>query len=231
MCSLVIYFFYTTDKVYNIENFNQAKSVALKINRDAPGTFYCGCPITWYGKKGTPDLSTCGYQVRKSKLLAKRIEWEHVMPAWEFGHQRQCWKKGGRKNCAKDFAYRKIENDLHNLQPVIGEVNKDRGNYQYSQWYSGKSQYGRCQMKIDFKNKQIDPPTRVRGVIARTYFYMRDHYKLRLSRAQTKLFELWNHTYPVTEWECKRNKRIAAIQGNPNPYIQLACNSKIKNLN
>ncbi|MFT4465554.1 MAG: deoxyribonuclease I [Sodalis sp. (in: enterobacteria)] len=221
--ALLFLSFSTAAKVQQITNFNQAKAAAVKINRDAPGTFYCGCPIRWQGKKGIPDLASCGYQVRKSELRATRIEWEHVVPAWEFGHQRQCWQNGGRKNCAKDSVYRQIETDLHNLQPAIGEVNGDRGNYQYSQWRGGEGQYGRCEMKVDFKNKQAEPPARARGAIARTYFYMRDRYQLRLSRAQTQLFDVWGRTYPVTEWECKRNQRIAAGQGNLNPYITRAC--------
>ncbi|KYP97142.1 DNA-specific endonuclease I [Sodalis-like endosymbiont of Proechinophthirus fluctus] len=220
--ALLFISFSTAAKVQKITNFNQAKAAAVGINRDAPGTFYCGCPIRWQDKRGIPDLGSCGYQVRKSKLRANRIEWEHVVPAWEFGHRLQCWQKGGRKNCAKDPVYRKIEADLHNLQPAIGEINGDRGNYQYSQWRGDEGQYSRCG-KVDFKNKQAEPPARARGAIARTYFYMRDHYRLRLSRAQTKLFEVWDRTYPVTEWECKRNRRIAAVQGNLNPYIMRGC--------
>ena len=50
------------------------------------------------------------------KTGASRVEWEHVVPAWQFGHQRQCWQDGGRKNCAKDPVYRKMESDMHNLQ-------------------------------------------------------------------------------------------------------------------
>ena len=73
------------------------------------------------------------------------------MPAWEFGHQRQCWQDGGRKNCSKDADYRRIETDLHNLQPAMGEVNGDRGNFAYSQWNGGEQQYGQCEMKVDFK--------------------------------------------------------------------------------
>ncbi|WP_413737092.1 deoxyribonuclease I [Sodalis sp. RH21] len=206
-----------------INNFSQAKAAAVKINQDAPGSFYCGCKISWQGKKGTPDLESCGYQVRKSALRANRIEWEHVMPAWEFGHQHQCWRDGGRKNCAKDADYRRMENDLHNLQPAIGEVNGDRANFQYSQWRGGEGQYGRCAMKVDFKFKQAEPPARARGAIARTYFYMRDRYHLRLSSQQTQLFEVWDRQYPVTAWECTRNRRIEAVQGNANPYIQRAC--------
>jgi deoxyribonuclease-1 len=208
---------------YHQNNFQQAKAYAAQISADAPGTFYCGCKINWQGKKGVPDLNSCGYKVRKNANRAKRIEWEHVMPAWEFGHQRQCWQNGGRKNCSKDAEYRRIETDLHNLQPAVGEVNGDRGNLAYSQWNGGEQPYGQCGMKVDFKNKIAEPPARARGAIARTYFYMRDQYHLRLSRQQTQLFTVWNKLYPVTPWECERDKRIARIQGNHNPYVQQAC--------
>ncbi|MGV6479318.1 deoxyribonuclease I [Pantoea agglomerans] len=208
---------------YHQNNFQQAKTFAAAINADAPGSFYCGCKIQWQGKKGIPDLNSCGYQPRKNANRAARIEWEHVMPAWEFGHQRQCWQDGGRKNCSKDPDYRRIETDLHNLQPAVGEVNGDRGNFAYSQWNGSEQQYGQCEMKIDFKLKQAEPPARARGAIARTYFYMRDQYHLRISRQQTQLFTAWNKLYPVTIWECERDQRIAKVQGNHNPYVQQAC--------
>ena len=175
-------------QAHGINNFSQAKTAAAKINQDAPGSFYCGCRIDWQGKKGIPDLNSCGYQARKNAQRAQRIEWEHVVPAWQFGHQLQCWQQGGRKNCNKDAGYRQIETDLHNLQPAIGEVNGDRNNFMYSQWKGGEGQYGQCPMKVDFKNKQAEPPARARGAIARTYFYMRDRYQLQLSRQQTQLF-------------------------------------------
>lgn len=205
-----------------INNFNQAKAAAVKINQGAQ-TFYCGCNIRWQGKKGAPDLQSCGYQIRKSELRAQRIEWEHVMPAWQFGHLRQCWQDGGRKSCAKDEGYRRIETDLHNLQPSIGEVNGDRNNFMYSQWNGGEGQYGRCEMKVDFKAKAAEPPALARGAIARTYFYMRDRYQLNLSRQQTQLFTAWSKQYPASRWECERDDRIAQVQGNHNPYVQQAC--------
>lgn len=208
---------------YHQNNFQQAKTFAAAINADAPGSFYCGCKIQWQGKKGIPDLNSCGYQPRKNANRAARIEWEHVMPAWEFGHQRQCWQEGGRKKCSKDPDYRRIESDLHNLEPAVGEVNGDRGNFAYSQWNGSEKQYGQCEMKIDFKLKQAEPPARARGAIARTYFYMRDQYNLRISRQQTQLFTAWDKLYPVTQWECERDQRIAKVQGNHNPYVQQAC--------
>lgn len=208
---------------FKMISFNKAKQLAVDVHRDTAQTFYCGCDIKWQGKKGIPDLESCGYQIRKNEIRAKRIEWEHVVPAWQFGHQRQCWQSGGRKNCDSDPMYRKMETDLHNLQPAIGEINYDRSNFQFSQWKGPAIQYGRCVMKVDFKEKLAEPPERARGSIARTHFYMRDRYKLRLSKQQTELFRVWNILYPVTTWECERNKRILKIQGNDNPYVSQAC--------
>ena len=99
-----------------INSFSQAKAAGVKVNADVPGDFYCGCKIDWQGKKGVIDLESCGYKVRKNENRASRVEWEHVVPAWQFGHQRQCWQEGGRKNCAKDPEYRKMESDMHNLK-------------------------------------------------------------------------------------------------------------------
>lgn len=208
-----------------LNSFAQAKTASVRIHADAPGSFYCGCTITWQGKKGVPDLASCGYKVRKNENRATRIEWEHVVPAWTFGHQLQCWQNGGRKACNKDARFRKIEADLHNIQPAIGEINGDRNNFMFTQWNGGEGQYGRCAMKVDFKGKRAEPPAPARGAIARTWFYMRDTWRLQLSRQQTRLFEVWHQRYPVTPWECERDMRIARIQGNHNPYVQQACSS------
>lgn len=208
-------------------SFSQAKKEALKIYHDHPVSFYCGCDIAWQGKKGTPDLQTCGYQVRKQQTRASRIEWEHVVPAWQFGHQRQCWQQGGRKNCTKnDTIFRSMEADLHNLTPAIGEVNGDRSNYNFSQWngVEGES-YGRCEMQVDFKQRKVMPPDRARGSIARTYLYMSQNYGFQLSKSQTQLMQAWNRQYPADEWECKRDQRIAKVQGNHNPFVQQQCRS------
>ncbi|EBQ1275183.1 deoxyribonuclease I, partial [Salmonella enterica] len=41
-----------------INNFSQAKAASVKVNADAPGSFYCGCQIRWQGKKGVVDLES-----------------------------------------------------------------------------------------------------------------------------------------------------------------------------
>jgi len=207
-------------------SFSKAKKLAVKIYLDHPTSFYCGCDITWKDKKkGIPDLQSCGYDVRKQEKRASRIEWEHVVPAWQFGHQRQCWQDGGRKNCTrKDKQFKMMEADLHNLVPAIGEVNGDRSNFRFSQWNGNKgANYGQCAFKVDFKSRVAEPPAQSRGAIARTYLYMNNEYRFNLSKAQRQLMEAWNKQYPVSAWECERDKRIAKIQGNHNQFVYKAC--------
>ncbi|ANF17137.1 DNA-specific endonuclease I [Buchnera aphidicola (Schlechtendalia chinensis)] len=216
----------TSNKIqkHHYKNFRQIKILAQKIHINAPSSFYCGCKILWTKKKGIPQLKSCGYKIRKNKNRANRIEWEHVVPAWQFGHLKKCWKNGGRKNCNHDENYEKIETDLHNLQPVIGEVNADRSNFMYGELNnSNKHQYGQCSMKIDFQKKIAEPPNISKGAIARTYLYMNNTYKLNISEDQKKLFEEWNKKYPISDWECKRDKLIFKIQGNHNSYINSYC--------
>ena len=74
-----------------------------------------------------------------------------MVPAWEFGHQLQCWQDGGRKNCGKSDEFNRMEGDMHNLFPAIGEVNGDRANFRFSDWNGKPNQYGKCQMLVDFK--------------------------------------------------------------------------------
>ncbi len=209
-------------------SFSKAKREAMKIYADHNTSFYCGCDIEWKGKKGIPNLESCGYEVRKQIKRASRIEWEHVVPAWQFGHQRQCWQEGGRKNCSKnDKVFRLMEADLHNLTPAIGEVNGDRSNYNFSQWngIDGVT-YGQCEMQVNFKGRRAMPPERARGAVARTYLYMSDEYGFKLSKQQTQLMNTWNNQYPVTDWECTRDERIAKVQDNHNLFVYQACKER-----
>lgn len=190
-------------------------------------TFYCGCDYTYTGKKLIPVAESCGYKPRipvtkkgNPNARATRIEWEHVMPAYWFGHQRQCWQDGGRKACKKDPAFKKIEADLHNLVPAIGELNGDRSNYRFSMLEGEPRKYGKCDFEVNFKSKKAEPAPEVRGDIARIYFYMANKYKLKLSKQQKKLFQAWDKSDPVSAYELERNHRIKKVQGNGNPYIR-----------
>jgi deoxyribonuclease-1 len=118
-----------------------------------------------------------------------------------------------------------MESDMHNLQPAVGEVNGDRGNFMYSQWNGGEGQYGQCAMKVDFKEKVAEPPARARGA----------------SPAPTSICAtVTTSTSPASRpscltpgissirspSECQRDERIAKVQGNHNPYVQRACQAQ-----
>ncbi|WP_174518681.1 endonuclease, partial [Pseudomonas syringae pv. coryli] len=104
--------------------FTEAKVVAkqqvyLDQASSSMGELYCGCKWTWVGKSGgRVDASSCGLQARKQANRADRVEWEHIVPAWTFGHQRQCWQEGGREHRVKDDpVFQAMEPDLFNLYP------------------------------------------------------------------------------------------------------------------
>ncbi|GGP48749.1 deoxyribonuclease [Shewanella saliphila] len=219
--------FYTTvQAAEHPSSFRKAKTIAKKIyQQNLPlSTFYCGCDIAISGKLWQADHPTCGYSVRKQIIRANRIEWEHVVPAWEFGHQLQCWQDGGRKNCGKNNdEFKKMEADLHNLVPAIGEVNGDRSNYRFSDWNGTANQYGQCDMIVDFKGRKVQPPARARGQIARTYLYMQQTYGLQISSSQQKLFNAWDKMFPVKVTECQRDSLIASRQGNHNDFVLKQC--------
>jgi len=217
---------YSQDKVIS---FSSAKKQMVKIYQTNPNasTFYCECKIKWKGKKGIPNSESCGYTPRNEltkkgnvNKRAKRIEWEHVMPAFRFGSQLQCWQNGGRKACKKVKAFKQMEGDLHNLVPAVGELNADRSNYRFGMIKGEKRRYGQCNFEVDFKAKRAEPPENVQGDIARTYFYMADRYNLKLSKSQKKLLRAWNKSDPVDSWERKRNQKIQGIQSNTNPFVQ-----------
>lgn len=207
-------------------NFSEAKVVAKeKVYNDqatsALGELYCGCQWEWVGKSGgRVDKKSCGYETRKQEERAQRTEWEHIVPAWTFGHQRQCWQKGGREFCEKDDpVFSAMEANLFNLYPSVGEVNGDRSNFGYGMVASKTPQYGQCKTKVDFAQEIAEPRDEVKGMVARTTFYMFDRYNLNMSRQQQQLLMAWNNQFPVSAWEKQRNQRIAAIMGHNNPFV------------
>ena len=191
------------------------------MDRNDDGDLYCGCNWEWKGESGgRTNLAQCGYKVRAQQTRAERTEWEHIFSAWAMGHQRQCWQKGGRSNCEKtDPVFSRMEADMHNLTPVVGEVNSDRSNYNQTQLGGAFTQYGACKSKTDFKARSFEPRDEAKGMVARVSFYMADHYNLRLSKQQQQIFMSWNNKYPVSDWEILRDKRIAKHMGHSNPFV------------
>lgn len=210
-------------------HFSEAKRLAKRIYSDHRRTFYCGCR---YDKHGVVDLHSCGYQDQGNKRRAKRLEWEHIMPASFWGQSLPCWNEPlcckkptqcykGRRCCREiDEQFSKMEADLHNLVPEIGELNGLRSNYAFSLLPNIEAgQFGLCEMKIDPDSRQAEPAPAVRGMIARAYLYMSATYQISLSESQQNLMAAWNAEYPPSTWEREWDKRVADVQGNHNTFI------------
>jgi len=224
---------YAYSQNIQITSFSKSKKLLLKVYKDNPVTLYCGC--SFKGKK--PNLSSCGYIPKKDKKRANRIEWEHVVPAhafgqsfseWRTGHPK-CVNKNGKKfkgrKCAQKVneEYRRMQADMFNLYPAIGEVNGRRSNYSMGIIEGEKREFGKCDVEI--KGRKVEPREKIRGEIARTYMYMDSVYPGRgiISKKNWKLFEAWHRNDPVDKWECERAKRIEKIQGNGNEIVMRSC--------
>lgn len=213
----------------NINNFTEAKRAARVIFRDHRRTFYCGCK---YDKHQNINLNSCGYRIQEDARRAQRLEWEHIVPVSHLASHLPCWRQklccsknghyyGGRNCCRMiDPKFAKMEGDLHNLVPEIGELNAQRANYRFGMLpFIPAGQFGECEIKIDPNTRRVEPKPAVRGTIARTYLYMASIYDFDLSENQKQLFKAWNKEFPPDEWEVTWDQRIKNIQGNSNPYI------------
>ena len=165
------------------------------------------------------DKSSCGYVPRnpitkKGKINERttRIEWEHIMPAENFGKHLPCWKEGGRKACQSDPVFTKMEADMMNLVPAVGELNGDRSNYRYGANEPKVGQYGRCNFEVDFEANRAYVRPEIRGDIARVYLYMSQKYNINLSKQETQMMEAWNKLDPMDDWEREKIKIVQKYQ-------------------
>ena len=206
-------------------NFSQAKKIAGEVFAQHPLTIYCHC--AFQGKN--IDLASCGMDEAQNKKRAHRVEWEHIVAAEHFGQQLECWRKPlcskngkpykGRACCKKiEPRFNEMEAELYNLWPETGLINQARSNYRFGVVSSDSSHYG-CAIKIDKKNRKVEPSDRAKGIVARASLFMSDKYRLKLSDSQRRLFVAWHKLYPPTEWEIQWAQVIAERQGYSNPYI------------
>lgn len=216
------------------EDFRDAKKMLeRKVYMDHRVTLYCGYAFDKKKNVNLPStFTTPGHNER-----ATRVEWEHVVPAENFGRAFKEWRDGsGRcindkghffkgRRCAEKLSpeFRLMQADMFNLFPAVGAVNAVRSNYNYEMLPNAHYSFGSCEMKID--GRRAEPPARSRGEIARAMLYMENAYSpiYKMSNKQRRLIEEWNREYPVTQWECTRASRIAQLQGNENPFVAEAC--------
>lgn len=218
------------------DSFNTAKRLLERqVYHDHRVTLYCGAS---FDNRKNIDLPS-GFVTPSHAKRAQRVEWEHAVPAENFGRAFREWREGdaqcvnnkgkafkGRR-CAEKVnqRYRYMQADMYNLFPAIGAVNAVRGNKQYSELPGTAPTFGTCEAKVE--GKRFEPPARSKGAVARAALYMADSYpEYRLSRQQQRLFTAWDRQYPVDAWECTRTRRIEKLQGNENRFVKRACQER-----
>lgn len=213
-------------------SFSTAKKRAMEITEGHRTTLYCGCP---FDETKDIQIDECAYRPQdwftKSGNINPRIdqvEWEHVVAASRMGRGRTCWENrelyptceglSSRSCCRRvDPKFRAMENDLHNLWPAVGELNGDRSNREFGYVAGEPREYGECDFEVS--KTAVEPPDEVRGEIARSYLYMAKVHGLPLTSIEQKTFHEWNLLDPPTEWELERDRRIAKVQQNHNPFV------------
>ena len=215
------------------DSFSQAKRMLERqVYHDHRVTIYCGAEFNTQKRVTLP----AGFTAAAHEKRATKVEWEHAVPAENFGRAFPEWRDGhpecvnrndrpfkGRRCAEKvNMEYRHMQADMYNLFPAIGAVNAIRSNKQYSALPGSVSAFGSCPAKVD--GKRFEPPDRAKGQVARAALYMADSYPMyRLSRQQQQLFEAWDKMYSVDAWEGTRAKRIEKLQGNENARVKQPC--------
>lgn len=230
--SIPAYASHSTGNTYEESYRKTVNRMASRVYENLPHqTLYCQATFS-----GRVITDTNGFYSDKYKKRGKRMEWEHIVPAENFGRAFPEWRDGspacvtrkgktykGRQCATKTSReYRYMQADMYNLYPSIGAVNALRRNYRYSM-VAGHA-LGDCPMIID--NRKAQPPEHARGIVARVSLYFDAVYpKYNLSDSQRQLFNSWNNLYPVTNVECSRNLLIEGIQGNVNQITKDACDN------
>ena len=171
-------------------------------------------------------------QANRGKGTADSWDREHVWPK----------SRGFKKKSQDGYT------DLHHLRPADRNINGAHSNYGYDEGgkaFIDKKADGTKQASgtyVDKKNQSFEPTDRAKGQIARMVFYMATRYELGDNGKKEKMPDLylldknakqtgqpwigdlctlvkWNQSYPVSNFEKRRNNRVQALQGNRNPFI------------
>ena len=198
-------------------------------------TVYCGCE---YSKTKYVDNTECGYvnDWRYEKRW-KKIEWEHIVPAENFGRSfiewrewdPKCvdskWKSFSWRSCAEkvNMTYRYMQADMYNLYPAIWALNALRSNYQVAEIQWEERLHWTCDFEVN--DRKMEPPTNMKWDIARVYRYMNTTYPWHsmISDKTKKLFEIWEKIDPISKEECSRYKAIKKVQKNINIVLEDKC--------
>lgn len=147
------------------------------------------------------------------------INTEHLWPQSRFDD-----KKEQTRNHS-DFDKK---NDLHHLLPTDREVNSTRGAYYFGEVSESKTPL-KCHGVLmgqgvgqNYNSKDdsfFEPPSSIKGDIARSLMYMSVKYEMFITDAEESFIRKWHKEDPVDSFERRKNNIIHNHQGTRNPFI------------
>lgn len=190
--------------------------VLLCLSAVAAADYLETVPLFW--RTLYPDGGTGLYCGREFKRFDRRYNIEHVYPMSWVTRNLRC---GDRKRCrATSERFNLIESDMHNMYPARKDLNKRRGSMGYGLIKGERWVEPGCDMEIDTRARRVEPRPAVRGDIARAMLYMADRYDLKLYRRQRELLLQWDRADRPDADEKAHNRRVKAVQGWGNPWIE-----------
>lgn len=212
------------------KSYTAAKAMLYHRVKDAK-SLYCGCNTAVNGDDELYDRSSCGFVPINDNSVAKVLEAEHVLPASliiRYDPDSTCYKSDqcregeSARNCCKrlDEKFNRAHNDLVNLYPAVGTINRARSNNVFDDIPNEDYRFGTCNFETDRTFDTAEPRDGVRGDIARIHFYMIKTYGLELPEWLEDRLEIWDEEDPIDDIERERNDLILEIQGTANDMIE-----------
>ena len=181
----------------------------------APHGYLDTIPVFW--RTLYPDGGEGLYCGERFAARDRSYNIEHVFPMSWVTKTLGC---GDRDACRRNSRrFNEIESDMHNMYPARKDLNKARGSYPYREIRGENWVERHCDFEIDYRARAVEPRPAVRGDIARAMLYMADRYDLKLFERQRRQLLEWHRADPPDAAERRRNRRIADVQGNANPWI------------
>lgn len=143
---------------------------------------------------------------------------EHLYPMSWVTKALRC---GDRQACRRNSAlFNRIESDMHNMYPARRDLNRARAAYPFREIRGEQHVERGCDFEIDHRARVVEPRPAVRGEIARAMLYLAERYDLTLYERQRRMLLAWHEADPPDAAERRRNRAIAALQGEANPWIE-----------
>ena len=182
------------------KNFTEAKKIVYNIFSENPETLYCGCS---YNNNHKIDHKSCSMTPTQNLERAGRTEIEHMAPMNNVTAQFKCGREAlctdskgkkfkGRKCCQRiSPKYRAIESELYNLWPSVGSTNQARGSYRFGEFNSVSnndiSSFDGCPIRINRKDKIVEPRDEAKGIVARANLFMETKHNIKSLRYTQQL--------------------------------------------